>query len=40
MSAHGRDKRDEDMTSFPLNLVKEARRSTNYISDLPNSFLK
>lgn len=32
--------RDEDMTSFPLNLVKEARRSTNYISDLPHFFLK
>lgn len=30
--------RDEDMTSFPLNLVKEARRSTNYISDLPHFF--
>lgn len=30
--------RDEDMTSFPLNLVKEARRSTNYISDLTNFF--
>lgn len=32
--------RDEDMTPFPLNLVKAAKRSTNYISDLPDSFLK
>lgn len=32
--------RDEDMTSFPFNLVNEAKWSTNYISDLPNSFLK
>lgn len=30
--------RDEDMMSFTLNLVKEAKWSTNYTSDLTNFF--